>query len=53
MEEKYVNALVDVVKTFLNFSDQWLEEDIIDSVTYNRIIKNKLQFVNEMQSHQG
>ena len=41
MDQEYVNALADVVKTFLSFSDEWLEDDTIDQETYTEITKDK------------
>lgn len=53
MNEEYVNALKDVVITFLNFSDEWLEDDVIDSKTYIEITRDKRKFVEGTKIKQG
>lgn len=53
MNEEYINALKDVVITFLNFSDEWLKDDIIDKETYIEITRDKRKFVKGMEIKQG
>jgi hypothetical protein len=53
LNEEYVNALKDVVITFLNFSNEWLEDDVIDKETYIEITKNKRKFVEGTEIKQG
>ncbi len=53
MNEEYVNVLRDVILTFLNFSDKWLEEEIIDRETYTSITKQKSMFIKEIEIKQG
>ncbi len=53
MNEEYIQALADAIKTFLNFSDEWLENETIDQETYIEITRNKKEFISGIQLKQG
>lgn len=53
MDKEYIAALTDLVQTFLNFSDECLEENVINETTYVEITENKKKFLQEMKKKQG
>lgn len=49
VDKEYIAALTDLVQTFLNFSDECLEENVINETTYVKITENKKKFLQEMK----
>ena len=56
MDDEYIKALKDLIMTFVDLSDEWLENNIINQETYLEITKKKKEFTNkvgEIETKQG